>query len=142
MQCQSLMCTRLVMLDCRRKKKIILFYMNLPLPCDTQTQVPFHLVWMYVCACAYTRLQTQTQLQETNPLFLSDSHKSFRLLPLARLHASVGQIRPGNHRWPQHSRPGNTQLHLDCCLCTDTDSHVESYIFQLQLTQEGSCADY
>lgn len=98
------------------------------------TPAPF--LWMHVCACAHVRVQTQTQLQESNQLFMSECHKSFRPLPRAHLHASVGQIRRENYRSPQHRKPGITPLHLCCCLCPHT--HLKNNIFQLKPTLTGT----
>ena len=90
-----------------------------------------HKYHFILCGCMSVDVHTRDfrHKQSFRRLFLWDSRKSFRVLPLAHLHASVGQIRPGNYRSPQHSRPGNTQLHLNCCLCTHTQTHMWKVIF-------------
>ena len=90
-----------------------------------------HKYHFILCGCTSVHVRTRDfrhkhSFRRQTQSFCQTSHKSFRRLPLAHLHASVGQIRPGNHRWPQHSRPGNTQLHPDCCLCTHTHTHTHT----------------
>lgn len=99
-------------------------------------------VWKRLRGCAHVRCKPSSGSQ-THSLCQSLINLSGPL-PVVHLHASVGQIRPENHRWPYHSRSGNTHATLLLLsVHTHTLTHMWKVIFfTWSWHEKSSYADY